>query len=257
MRSSPIKILFLDIEISPTLATVWGLWNQNIQPQNIIGNSEVLSWAAKWHGSEEVEYSSRGMTSKKNMLLEVYKLLEEADVVVTYNGDRFDLPILNQEFMMLRLTPPAPYTSLDLLRTMKRRFRGTSNKLSYWLQRLELGEKVQHRGHQLWLDCMNGDKEAFGEMEEYNIGDVVELEKLYDRVLPWIPLHPNRAAFHEGIVCPHCESGNVHARGFTQPTRTGLRYHRYQCRNIPACGAWFQAGKAEPNANPLKVKSIR
>lgn len=252
-----IKLLFLDIEISPTLAAVWGLWNQNINVDNILGNSEVLSWAAKWHGSDEVEYSSLGMTSKKNMIHEVYKLLEEADAVVTYNGNRFDLPILSQEFLMAGLTPPAPYHSIDLLQTMKRRFRGTSNKLSYWLSRLELGEKVQHRGPQLWLDCMNGDKEAFAEMEEYNIGDVVELEKLYDRVLPWIPNHPNRAYGHEGIVCPYCESEKVQARGFTKSNNNGLRYHRFQCRNIPACGGWFQSGKAEPNANPCKTKAVR
>lgn len=256
LRTSPIKILFLDIEISPVLAAVWGLWNQNINPQNILGNSEVLSWAAKWHGSDEVEYSSRGMTSKRYMLTEVYKLLEEADVVVTYNGDRFDLPILSQEFMMLGLPPPAPYASIDLLRTMRRRFRGTSNKLDYWLQRLDIGAKIQHRGPQLWIDCMNGDKEAFKEMEDYNIHDVVELEKLYDRVLPWIPNHPNRASGHDGIVCPHCESAKVQARGFTKPTKAGLVYQRYQCRDLPKCGTWFQAGKAVPAKNPNKVKPV-
>jgi len=191
------------------------------------------------------------------MLTEVYKLLEEADVVITYNGDRFDLPILNQEFMMLGLPPPAPYASVDLLRTMRRRFRGTSNKLDYWLKRLDVGAKKEHRGPQLWLDCMNGDKDAFLEMEEYNIGDVVELEHLYDRVLPWIPNHPNRAVNHDGIVCPYCESAAIHARGWTQPTKAGLRYRRYQCRNLPACGGWFQADKAEPGANPNKVKPIK
>lgn len=248
-----MKILFLDLELAPNLAAVWGLWNQNINVENVINDSYVLSWAAKWHGSDETEYSSLGMTSRRNMIKEIHKLLEEADVVISYNGDRFDLPILNQEFLLLGLSPPAPYRSVDLLRTMRRRFRGTSNKLSYWLDRLDLGEKVKHRGAKLWLDCMNGDKEAFAEMEEYNIGDVVELEKLYDRVLPWIPNHPNRAAQQEGIVCPYCEAERVHARGYTKPTQHGLVYHRFQCQE---CGGWFQAGKAQPR-NPNKVKAIK
>src|SRR5690606_26770424 len=117
---------------------------------------------------------------------------------------KFDLKILNQEFMMLGMAPPAPYRSIDLLTAMKYRFRGTSNKLDYWLSRLDLPRKVEHRGHQLWLDCMNGDKEAFEEMEEYNCGDVTSLEELYDYILPWIHNHPNMSILHSDFVCSHC-----------------------------------------------------
>lgn len=240
-----MKILLLDIEISPTLVTVWGLWNQNININAIQGNSEVLSWAAAWHGADHVEYSSLGMTSKKNMLKEIYTLLEEADVVITYNGDRFDLKILNQEFMLMGWTPPAPYKSLDLLKTMKSRFRGTSNKLDYWLKRLGLGQKVEHRGYQLWLDCMNKVAGAYEEMETYNIGDVVQLEKLYDRVLPWIKNHPNRSVYEDSLVCPTCGGNHFQSRGFT--TVSSLRYRRFQCQ-ADGCGTWFRATKSEPRA---------
>jgi hypothetical protein len=233
-----MRTLFLDIEISPTLAAVWGLWNQNINITNITGNSEVLSWAAKWHESDEVEYSSLGMTSKKNMLKEVYRLVEEADAVVTYNGDRFDLKILNQEFMMQNWAPPAPFKSVDLLRTMKNRFRGTSNKLDYWLRRLDIGAKVKHRGFQLWLDCMNKVEGAFEEMEEYNIGDVVELEKLYDRVRPWIVGHPNMSVYNQDLVCTHCGSKHIQKRGFAH-TAAGV-YQRFQCNS---CGGWSRSNK--------------
>jgi hypothetical protein len=169
------------------------------------------------------------------MMKELYKLMEEADVVITYNGDRFDLPIVNQEFMELGFAPPAPYKSVDLVKTMKRRFRGTSNKLDYWLKKLSLGAKVEHRGFQLWVDCMNGDADAFLEMEEYNIGDVEELEKLYDYVLPWIPNHPNRSLFDGRLVCPACGSNNYQFRG--QHHTTAGVYRRCQCKD---CGRWFR-----------------
>lgn len=235
-----MKLLFLDIEISPTLAAVWGLFNQNINIANITGNSEVLSWAAKWAHEEEVIYCSLGMTSKRNMIKEVHNLLSEADAVVTYNGDRFDLKILNQEFMMLGFAPPAPYRSIDLLKVMKYRFRGTSNKLDYWLKRLDLTRKLDHRGPQLWLDCMNKVPGAFDEMEEYNIGDVIALEELYNRVLPWIHNHPNLSVLHGEHVCSTCGSSNVQKRGFYF-TNAG-KYQRYQCN---ACGTWGRGTKNE------------
>lgn len=246
-----MKILLLDIEISPTLATVWGLFNQNLGIHQITGNSEVLSWAAAWHGAEDVEYSSLGITSKARMIKGIYDLLEEADVVITYNGDRFDLKILNQEFMMQGWGPPAPYKSVDLLKTMKKNFRGTSNKLDYWLQRLDLGAKVKHRGHQLWLDCMNKVPGAYEEMETYNIGDVVELEKLFDRVKPWIHNFPNMSVFHEDHVCSHCGSADLQKRGTT--LTAALRYQRYRCNG---CTGWSRGSKAI-RADYEKVISIR
>lgn len=232
------KPLLLDIEISPTQGVFWGLRNQYLGIHQITGNSEVLSWAAKWHGDDEVIYSSRGMTSKKSMLKEIYKLVGEAEQVITYNGDNFDLKILNQEFMMQGWVPPKPYRSIDLLKIMRKRFRGTSNKLDYWLKRLDLGSKLAHRGHQLWLDCMAGDVEAFREMEEYNIEDVFQLENLFDRVKDWINILPNASVVAGDHVCPHCGSDKLHKRGFV--TSNSLKYQRYCCTN----GHWSRDAKS-------------
>lgn len=226
------------------------MWGQNIPISSITGNSEVLTWAAAWEGSDEIMYSSRGIATKRRMLQEIYTLLEEADVVVTYNGDKFDLPILNQEFMLQGWTPPAPYKSVDLLKTMKKRFRGTSNKLDYWLKRLGLEAKVTNRGHQLWLDCMNGDKEAFEEMSEYNIGDVVRTEELFQEIRPWIYNFPNMANFNNEFACPHCGGKHLQKRGFYR-TNT-LTYQRHRCND---CGAWSRSTKAIP-VDHEKVVSI-
>lgn len=247
-----MRLLLLDIEISPTLAAVWGLWGQNINITNITGDSNVLSWAAKWHDSDEVEYSSLGMTSRKKMIKAVYDLINQADAVITYNGDRFDLKILNQEFMMLGMPPPRPYRSVDLLKVMKKNFRGISNKLDYWLQRLGLGAKIKHRGPQLWLDCMNKVPGAFEEMEEYNIGDVVELEKLFDYVRPWVHNLPNMSVYHEAHVCPTCGGVHLQKRGFAHSN--SLKYQRYQCNS---CGSWSRGSKAVPMEDFDKVVHLR
>lgn len=232
-----MKILLLDIEIAPMYALVWGLFKPYINMDQIMGDSYVLTWAAKWLDSDEVIYSSLSMTSRKNMIKEIHKLMDEADVIVTYNGDNFDLKILNQEFMELDLAPPAPYKSVDLLKTMKSKFRGANNKLNYWLKKLSIGAKVEHRGFQLWIDCMNKDPDAFKEMIDYNIGDVEELEKLYKRVLPWIPNHPNHSVYEQDLVCPQCGGKHYQKRGPVK-LAAGL-FQRYQC----TCGKWFRGNK--------------
>lgn len=245
-----MKILFLDLEISPTLGALWGLFNQTISIHNIVGDSEILCWSAKWLDKPEAEYSSLHMAGhnaagKKRMLKAIHKLLDQADVVVTYNGDKFDLKILNQEFLLAGLPPPSPFKSVDLLKVMKRKFRWTSNKLDYVLRRLGLGHKMEHEGISMWLKCMNkgseGYHEAWETMEKYNIQDVFKTEELYKRVLGWIPNHPSHGAFAGKFVCPNCGGNHAQSRGFvTSRTR---KYRRFRCND---CGHWSRSNKPEP-----------
>ena len=74
-------------------------------------SSYVMCWAAKWLGKKEVFFSSIMENTHKQMIKKIYKLLEEADAVIHYNGTKFDIPTLNKEFLLLGLTPPSPYRS--------------------------------------------------------------------------------------------------------------------------------------------------
>lgn len=233
-----MKTLFLDIETSPTVATVWSLWRQTISINQLLGNSEVLTWVAKWHGDKGTIDGSLMRDGKRRMLRRIHRLLAEADAVVTWNGNGFDLKVLNKEFLLLGLAPPAPFKSVDLLQTARKRFRFTSNKLDYISQQLGLGAKVKHRGHQLWLDCMARKREAFEEMMTYNRQDTILLERVYDHLLPWVANHPNRSLMEGKLCCPKCASTKFQRRGYTV-TQAG-RYARYQCL-ADGCGAWFRS----------------
>jgi DNA polymerase elongation subunit (family B) len=233
-----LKILLLDIETAPNLVHVWGLWQQNVGINQIMDSGYVLCWAAKWYGEDNISFSSVHHTSPKRMLKDIHSLLEEADAVVHYNGTKFDIPTLNKEFLLHGLTPPSPYKQIDLLRTARSQFRFPSNKLDYIAQSLNLGSKVSHRGHQLWIDCMNGVDEAWKEMEEYNIHDVVLLEQVYDHLKPWIKGHPNHNLYDSSTVCPHCGSHHIQKRG-TATTKASI-YQRYQCKE---CGTWSRGTK--------------
>lgn len=233
-----MKILLLDIEIAPNIATVWGLFNQNIGIQHVLASSYMLCWSAKWLGEEAVYFDSIHRSSKKNMVKNMHKLLDEADAVIHFNGKRFDIPIINKEFLLLGITPPSPYKQIDLLTTVRTQFRFTSNKLQFVCQQLGIGEKRQHEGHELWLKCMNDDKEAWKIMEEYNIQDTVLLEALYHKVLPWIKSHPNHSVLTGNMVCPNCGSHKHQKRGFSYSLAG--KYQRYRCSD---CGNWFRATK--------------
>jgi len=194
-----------------------------------------MCYSAKWLGEEDVYFDSVHRNDAKKMLEGVHAMLCEADAVVHYNGSKFDIPTLNKEFLVHKMPPPPPIKQIDLLRTVKSQFRFPSNKLDYVAQRLGLGKKKDHEGHILWVKCMNGDKKAWKTMEEYNIQDVILLEKLYNRLTPWIKTPLNKTIMmkdRDGFVCPTCFKPSLLSKGFRYTT-TGA-YQRYQCK---ACGA--------------------
>lgn len=225
----------MDIETAPNVAYVWGLFKENIPIQRIVDSGYVLCWSAKWYGHREVMFDSVHQSKPKKMLQRIHKLLEEADAVVHYNGTRFDIPTLNKEFLLHRMTPPSAYRQIDLLNTAKGRFRFVSNKLDFIAQQLGVGKKHGHEGFELWVKCMNNDSDAWKTMESYNKQDVLLLESVYEIFRPWIKNHPNVGLYTEsnGPVCPACGSAALVRRGFAY-TSTG-RYQRHVCSS---CGHW-------------------
>lgn len=228
-----LRILAIDIETSPNLAHVWGLWNVNVSLAQLRESTELLCFAAKWLGDDEVMFH-RG----EAMVEAAYGLLDAADVVVHWNGRRFDVPHLNREFLQAGYTPPAPFRQIDLMETVKKRFRFPSNKLDYVSRVLGLAGKVAHEGHELWVKCMAGDPEAWVTMEAYNRQDVTLLEDLYRELLPWIPGHPHRQLYGGTGRCPACSGSDVRSAGsaYTQVSK----FAQYRCAD---CGTWLRGTK--------------
>lgn len=237
------KILLLDTETSPNTAFVWRLFKQTIPIGQLIESSFLMCWSAKWLGEEEILFDSFVQSSHAAMLKRLHKLMSEADAVVTYNGESFDIPVVNREFLIAGLPPPIPYKSDDLYRTIRRKFRFVSNKLDYICQQLELGEK-RKTDFKLWVDCMNRDKAAWSKMKEYNLQDVLLLEKLYFRILPWIQSPLNRSVLAEAPVCSKCGCDHLIRKGW-HITR-GNKYRRYQCKGCGAPVYSSTAGEKEP-----------
>jgi hypothetical protein len=233
------KILALDLETSPNLAHVWGLWQQNVSLSQLLGSTEVICFGARWLGKKAVTFRSVHHNGKEQMLRDLHALLDEADAVMGWNSKGFDSKHMKREFLEAGLTPPSPYKELDLMLACKKHFRFPSFKLDYVAQRLGVGAKVKHEGHGLWIKCLAGDDAAWKRMKRYQIQDVNLLIDLYDKLLPWLgSTLPNANLYGDGTrVCPKCGVDALQRRGFYH-LATGT-YPRNWCDTAKGgCGGW-------------------
>ena len=227
------RLLVLDIETKPAMGYHWGLFDQNISIDQMIAPSAPICVGAKFIGEKEMYFFSDWGDGHEGMVKGIHALIEEADAVVTYNGDRFDLPKLMGEFLLTGLLPPAPPTSIDLLKAVKK-LGFQSNKLAYIGPFLKIGEKVKNEGFGLWIKVMEGDKAAQKRMQTYCEGDVRLTERLYTVMRPYIKNHPFIGTEGKNGACAVCESVKMQKRGFRR-TKSFL-IQRLQCQD---CGSWL------------------
>lgn len=236
-----MKLLAIDIETRPALVYTWGIWNVNIGVDQIVDAGGIIAFGAQWVGEDtEVEFYSDHHDGHKKMINKLWELLSDADVVLHFNGRRFDIPHIQREFVESGLLPTSPFKQIDLLDTVKRNFRFLSNKLKFVAPQIGLEGKVENEGFLLWLKCLEGDEDAWERMNEYNIRDVQLLSEAYDILLPWIKSHPT-IAFEEGEdSCPKCGADALQARGWAYTKQS--KFRRYQCQD---CGSWVRGTKRE------------
>jgi DNA polymerase elongation subunit (family B) len=232
------RILTLDIETKPALSRHFGMFNQNFGLAQVVEPLHLLSFAAKWLGEQEVHHFSEWEHGNDEMVAHAHRMLAEADVVVWYNGDGFDMKHLNWEFARLGMTRPKPYKTIDLLKVVRREFRPLSKKLDFVASQLGLGSKTHHDGFGLWMRVIDGDDKARRLMERYCIQDVRLTEKLYLRLLPWLPSGVNLPLLSGNDTgCPVCGSPKLKSEG--DSTFTALtEYALYSCQG---CGNWVRS----------------
>lgn len=233
------NVLVFDIETSPMIAYVWGLWKQNIPIDRIIQDWSVICWSAKWLGEEDVHSAWVGEgellnVSERSVVQGMWDLFDEANVVIAHNAKRFDVPKMNAKFIEYGMHEPSPYKVVDTLAIAKSRFKFTSNKLDYITQLLE-HEGKHETNFQLWVDCMKGDTEALAKMVAYCEQDVKELEKTYLKLRHWDKQHPNLAVFDEEdtIRCGTCLSSNLEVLEEKRAVTSTSSYPVYRCKD---CG---------------------
>jgi hypothetical protein len=253
-------ILTLDIETAPLEAYTWGLWDQNVGLDQIKTEWSILSYCAKWLNNKKLIYRDTGGKGVKRVrddagiLDDIWHLLDNADIVVAQNGNRFDIRKINARLLMHGYGPYSPIRTIDTLTVAKKYFGFSSNKLAWMSKHLTDTPKSDHRdfpGFELWVECLKDNPKAWEEMKTYNQIDTVACEQLYLKLRPWITNHPNLGAYSDADgkpACPKCGSADIQKRGFST-TQNG-KYQRFQCQG---CGGWSRSKSTVLTVEERKV----
>lgn len=255
------KILVFDIETAPITAYTWGLFDQTVGLNQIKADWHLLAWAAKWYGDppSKVMYrdnrKSKNIQDDKKLVQELAALLNEADIIITQNGDKFDVKKLNARAVINGLPPIKPCMSTDILKEGRKVFKFTSHKLEYISDKLNKKyKKLKHQeypGFELWAAILAGDKRAWSVMEKYTVHDVLATEEAYGVIQGWIRTQPFSTGYDDSVMRCKCGSKNLLKKGYAW-TDAG-KYQIYRCKD---CGKWPRAAtnllSAEKRQNTLR-----
>lgn len=250
IEDQKLKILVVDIETSPLLANLWSIWQNGVGLNQVQKDWHLISFAAKWYGDapDKVIYMDQSqewdIEDDFYLCAALQDLLSQADAVLVQNGRKFDLKKINARCIINGLQPSRPVRIIDTLEIAKREFGFTSNKLEYMTDKLcKKYKKLKHGkfpGFELWAECIKGNQEAWAEMKEYNIHDVLSLEELYDIIKPYSSKHPNVALMFETNkpACRICGGTNLQQDGHWHTSLS--KYELYRCTD---CGAYSRGRK--------------
>lgn len=229
------RIVVVDVEWQPALAYVWKMWDESITPSQLIHPGGLLCFCAHWLDTKETIFMSMWSHGPLLMAQKLRDILDEADAVIGYNSDKYDLPKIRGHLLLNGLKPFAPPTSIDLIKTVKS-FGFVMNRLAYIAPLLKVGSKMKNEGFDLWRSVVEGDVKAQNRMERYCVQDVKVTTSLYYKIRPFIKEHPNLGG---NGLCAVCASPHLQSRGFRRTKY--FKTQRLQCTN---CGQW-QMGKRE------------
>lgn len=240
------KVLVYDVETRPVIALTWAVRGDlYIGPDQILDGGGVLAWSAQWLGSSRVLFASDHHNGHEAMVRELHGLLESADVVVGFNHERFDNPLVSTEMDALGLPRLMPTPQIDLLKVVRSNFKLPHNTLKYVAARFGLTDKGTNDGWPLWRGCITdadghpylapvpqggGCVKAWGQMKRYARRDTQVTTELYHylRAGGWIKKHPHVGLFGGNLGgCPAC--GKYERTPVTDAKTLTSTYPAYRC----------------------------
>jgi len=195
--SGKARVLIYDIETSPNIGWFWRAgYKLNIQPDNIIKERAIICVSYKWLGEDQVYNLAWDKNQDDKFLIEQFvEVLNEADLIVAHNGDRFDLKWIKTRALFHRIPMLPNYKQFDTLKVAKSKFNFNSNRLDY------IAKFLGHEGKNkttisLWTDIMfKKCSKAMNTMLDYCDEDVRQLEKVYNELK-----YADNPRLHEGII---------------------------------------------------------
>jgi DNA polymerase elongation subunit (family B) len=195
----------------------------------------LLAYAANYHGEETHHYLdnrySDNVKDDRQIIEGLHHLLINSDIVIGHNMDRFDLKKFNTRAALFGLAPIPKLNSHDTLKMLKKLFVLPSNSLWYAAKFFKLGnQKMLHSkfpGDELFDQCLEGNMEAWEELELYNIQDVKTTKELF-LFLARYDESVNFSIYEQYNRCI-CGSTDFKRDGFA--TKKSGKFARYRCKN--------------------------
>ena len=246
------KLLFYDLEVCRDIVEGYGnKWDFKVVKW--VRHQELMCYSFKWRGDKGPTFVYRHQfKTMKEFIQSLRDRLHQADIAVAHNGDKFDNKMTNRFILKNGVEPPSPYFSVDTLKVARSKFKFPGNSLNDLAEYLGLGKKESITYGDLEDDFMSDkpSKKTISLMRKYNNMDVELLEKLYDRLLPYIPNHPNMARLSNMFdACPQCGAdGHNIGREKYRVTKLGI-YMQYKCK---LCKKYFQSTKPVDRLHDVK-----
>ena len=162
------KICYLDIEKSFNISGHFGAWSQNLRQEAKFRESHILSYCYTFNDDVDIKGSIIPAKELKDdfvnclvegkvhttidelLVLELWALFNNSDVIVAYNGRGFDIKEIQARFLMYGLPPTSPVKVIDPLLIVKDKFRLPFKSLKYVAEFLGVTEKLENCGYVLW-----------------------------------------------------------------------------------------------------------
>ena len=253
------KIVYLDLETLPNLPEALKLWCELSAFPFRTMKADVTSIICFGYMTSDMKKPKvisawdfpdvwkKDVNDDYLILKKAVDILYDADVIVTHNGKRFDLPFLNTRIMLMRekykdknLIPLPPIIHEDTCNIAKKKMFLFSNRLNRLSEVLGSKQKIDTGGWDLWVKVWHKNKTAQRFMAKYCAQDIVATKSNYDKIQILSKDFPHMKLFGEttGAICPRCGSNKLQSRGsYTNKTK---RVERFSCK---VCKKWSAFNK--------------
>ena len=189
-----VNILYWDLETSPEEAYVWGRWKQNVADCQVKRYSHILTCSYAFNDGTPVgvKLSPEDVQNEDDLtaVVDMVLAINHADVIVTFNGKKFDLKYLKTRMLKWGLPPLKPVKHIDLFEQAKRHFRFPSNSVDNICKYLGFSQLKIKTDFDLWKRCLSTNDNissiALEEMNIYCKGDIEVTRNLHKQMSGWV-----------------------------------------------------------------------
>lgn len=243
-------ILIWDLESSLLEGYFFRIWQENIPMRRIKKQAHLLSASFAYNDEPVQGYRLTPEQVKTGDDFDVVRKVVEAvnncDLMITFNGKRFDVKLLNTRALFWGLPPVKSPKHIDLFEQSKRVFKFPSNSMQNVSMYLGEKGKLETSGSNLWERCAEWEnyeecEKALIEMVTYGNQDIEATRDLYKRFQGWMKGVPNLGIITNEVTenktlrCIHCGGDDIFP--LDQKTYTSVSsFDLYRCAKTSCRG---------------------